>query len=57
MWATASTVLLANVLFFTSEIEISGIVYSSFRDRQNIFLKIFSTEFAVKYATETLKIS
>ena len=57
MWATASTVLLANVLFFTSEIEISGIIYSSFRDRQNIFLKIFSTEFVVKYATETLKIS
>ena len=37
-----------NVLFLTSETEISGIIYSLFRDRQNIFLTIFCTKSVVK---------
>ena len=32
-----------NVLFLTSDNEFSGIIFNQFRDRQNIFLIIFST--------------
>ena len=41
-----------NVLFLTSDNEFSGIIYSLFRGRQNIFLTIFSTKFVVKCATK-----
>ena len=44
------------MLFLTLENEISVIVYSLFRGRQNIFLTIFSTKFVVKYPTKVLKI-
>ena len=42
--------------FLTSSNEFSGIIYSLFRERQNIFLTIFSTKFVVKCATKILKI-
>ena len=45
-----------NVLFLTSDNEFSGIIYSLFRGRLNIFLTIFSTKFVVKCATKILKI-
>ena len=45
-----------NVLFLTSENEISRIIYSLFRDRQIVFIIIFSTKFVVKCATNILKI-
>ena len=51
------TVVVINVLFLTSENEISGIIYSLFRGRQNIFLTIFSIKLDVKCATKILKIS
>ena len=41
-----------SVLFLTSENEISGIIYSLFRGRQNIFKIIFGTKFVVKCATK-----
>ena len=44
------------VLFFTSENEIPGIIYSLFRGRQNISLTILSTKFVVKCETKILKI-
>ena len=44
-----------NVLFLTSDNEISGIMDSLFRGRQNIFI-IFSTNFVVKCATKIVKI-
>ena len=47
---------LSNVLFLTSDNEFSGIIYSLFRGKQNIFLIIFSTKFVVKCATKILKI-
>ena len=49
--------LMTHVLFLTSDNEFLGIIYSLFRDRQNIFLTIFSTKFVVKCATKILKIS
>ena len=45
-----------NVLFLTSDDDFLGIFYSLFKDRQNIFLTIFSTAFVVKCATKILKI-
>ena len=38
---------IANVLFLTSDNDFLRIMYSLFRGRQNIFLKIFSTKFVV----------
>ena len=49
-------VIKPNVLFLTAENEILRIIYSLFRDRQNIFIKIFSTKFVIKLATKILKI-
>ena len=46
----------SNVLFLTFDNEFSGIIYSLFGGRQNIFLKIFSTKFVIKCAAEILKI-
>ena len=44
-----------NVLFLTSDNEFSGIIYSLFRGKQNIFLTRFSTKFIVKCATKKKK--
>ena len=44
-----------NVPFWTFENEISRIIYSLFRGRQNIFI-IYITKFVVKCATKILKI-
>ena len=44
------------MLFLMSDNEFSGIIYSLFRGRQNIFLTIFSTKFVIKCATEILKV-
>ena len=45
-----------NVLYLTFDNEFSGIMYSLFGGRQNIFLTIFSTKFVVKCAAKILKI-
>ena len=42
----------STVLLLTYENEILAIIYSLFRDRQNIFLAIFSTKFVIKCATK-----
>ena len=56
-WVTVSICnFYSNVLFLTSNNEFSGIIYSLFRGRQNIFLTIFSTKFVVKCAITNLKI-
>ena len=44
------------MLYLSSGNEFSGIIYSLFRGRQNIFLTIFSTKFVVKCAIKILKI-
>ena len=44
------------MLFLASDNEFSGISYSSFSGRQNIFLTIFSTKFVVKCETKIMKI-
>ena len=46
----------ANVLFLTSENEISGIIYCLFRDKQNIFLPIVRSKIVAKCAAKILKI-
>ena len=46
-----------NVLFWTSDNEFLGIIYSLFRGRQNIFLRVFNTKFVVKCAMKILKIA
>ena len=51
-----ANVPVSNVLFLTFINEFSGIMYSLFGGRQNIFLKIFSTKFVVKCAAKSLKI-
>ena len=43
---------ITNVLFLTSENEISGIIYRLFRGKQNIFLIIFNTKFVLKCAAK-----
>ena len=45
-----------NVLFLTFDKEFSGIMYSLFGSRQNIFLTIFGTKFVAKCAAKILKI-
>ena len=45
-----------NVLFLSFDNEFSGIMYSLFGGKQNIFLTIFSTKFVVKCAAKILKI-
>ena len=45
----------SNVLFLTSENEISGLIYSLFRGRQNIFLPIVRSK-VVKCAANILKV-
>ena len=47
---------LANVLFLTFDNAFSGIMYSLFEGRQNIFRIIFVTKFFVKGAAKILKI-
>ena len=47
---------LTNVLFLTTDDGFSGIMYSLFEDRKNIFLTIFSTKFVAKCAAKILKI-
>ena len=49
-------ILHTNVLFLSFENGISGIICSLFRGRQNIFLTIFSSKFAVKCGTKIWKI-
>ena len=44
------------MLFLTFVNEFSGVMYSLFGGKQNIFLTIFSTEFVVKCAAKILKI-
>ena len=44
------------VLLLTSENDISRIIYSLFKGRQNIFLTLSSTKFVLKCATKILKI-
>ena len=44
------------MLFLTFGNEFSGIMYSLYGGRQNIFLTIFGTKFVVKCAAKNLKI-
>ena len=44
------------LLDLTSENEVSGIIYSFLRWKQNIFLAMISTEFVVKCVARILKI-
>ena len=46
----------SNVLFLTSDNEFSGIIYSLFKGRQNIFQTIFSNKFVIQCATRSWKI-
>ena len=47
--------LFKNVLFLTVDNEFSGIMYSLFGGRQNIFLTIFSNKFVIKCSAVVLK--
>ena len=45
----------SNGLFLIFDKEFSGMMYSLFRGRQNIFLTIFSTKFVVKWPAKKKK--
>ena len=47
---------ISNALFLTFDSEFSGIIFSLFGNRQNIFHTIFSIKFVVKHAAKMLEI-